>query len=368
MEATNKYEVLKQAYTLSMQSCELCLSEELSSFQKYGRVGAPGEYGDLHITICKNCGYKMQNPRYPDAFYEAYYYHLYREVAFGDLKPSDTYIAEQNVRGDGVRRWFSQHVKNQGKMLDHGCASGGTMLSWMENGWKCMGLDPHKPSVDAGIEMGFDITVGAGESMPFDDHSFDLVLSLGSLEHTYNLGKSLHEIHRSLRPGGHLLIRWRSNVVFGSPLEYFNHNHYRFFTPNTLKLALHQYGFDPIYTTDEKLEGWDSYSYLLAVKNQSANRPSIKDMLADGFGDEYQSELDSISKTRTDYYHRCKAHILSADSFHKTESKDYKLEDLRRHFENTQLGFLGGDVETSLSRSLMEANRYVEEFDSGLVK
>ena len=43
---------------------------------------------------------------------------------------------------------------SSGTMLDHGCASGGTMLGWLEKGWNCKGLDPHKPSVEAGIKNG----------------------------------------------------------------------------------------------------------------------------------------------------------------------------------------------------------------------
>ena len=191
---------------------ELCLSSDLQIFQQNGRIGAPGEYGRLEITICKMCGFKMQNPRFPDDFYETYYQHLYREVAFGSLSPSDVYISQQKARGQNVRAWYESHFGSSGTMLDHGCASGGTMLGWLEKGWNCKGLDPHKPSVEAGIKMGLDIKIGTGESLPFNDSSFDLVLSLGSLEHSYNLKKSLAEIHRTLKANGHLVIRWRSTL------------------------------------------------------------------------------------------------------------------------------------------------------------
>ena len=116
------------------------------------------------------------------------------------------YIEEHRSSGKGVRNWFSKHVSASGTMLDHGCASGCTMHDWAEAGWTCVGLDPHKPSVEAGRRLGFDIRVGAGEALPLDDSSFDLVVSLGSFEHSYNLALSLQEIRRVLKKNGHLLI------------------------------------------------------------------------------------------------------------------------------------------------------------------
>ena len=77
--------------------------------------------------------------------------------------------------------------------------------------------------------MGLDIKIGTGESLPFNDSSFDLVLSLGSLEHSYNLKKSLAEIHRTLKANGHLVIRWRSSyfwlssrILQSQPLPFFH--------------------------------------------------------------------------------------------------------------------------------------------------
>ena len=89
-------------------------------------------------------------------------------------------------------------------------------------------------------------------------------MSLGSLEHSYDLNKSMDEIVRTIKNDGYLIIRWRSNELIGSPLEYYNHNHYRFFSKETWNVLLKKYGFNQIQHFNEDVEGYKSYSYILA--------------------------------------------------------------------------------------------------------
>src|SRR5690606_34016615 len=60
--------------------------------------------------------------------------------------------------------------------------------------------------------------VGSILTAPYDDHTFDYVVSIGCLHHTGNLDRSLNEVFRVLRPGGKAIImlyyafsfrRWR---------------------------------------------------------------------------------------------------------------------------------------------------------------
>ena len=258
----------------------------------------------------------MQNPRYEDAFYVDYYEAMYREVAFGALAPSATYIEQQKRRGAGVLAFVQEHGIEPGKMLDHGCASGATMLAWRDAGWTVSGIDPHRPSVESGRALGLDIEIGVGESLPFErrelrSHS----LSLGSTEHAYDLGRTMREAWRVLKPGGHLMIRWRSNQIFGSPLEYYNHNHYRFFSPNTWQLCLERYGFSIAATTDRKLEGWDSYElHFGAPGGGDRRRRHSERVLAAGVKDNAEAELAEVTRLRRAYYERCKAFLAFADA------------------------------------------------------
>ena len=74
---------LTKKYSKVMIPCEVCDSEEFEVLQRYGRIEGPGEYGELKVSVCKKCGYRLLNPRYEDSFYEDYYRRLYRDVAYG---------------------------------------------------------------------------------------------------------------------------------------------------------------------------------------------------------------------------------------------------------------------------------------------
>lgn len=364
---SSAYETLKSQYRLVCYPCEACGSMDMAAFQNHGRIAEAGVYGAVPITICNACGFKMQNPRYEDGFYADYYEAMYREVAFGALAPSATYIDQQKSRGAGVLAFAREQGIEPGRMLDHGCASGATMLAWREAGWVVRGIDPHRPSVESGRALGLDIEIGVGEALPFEDESFDLILSLGSTEHAYDLGRTMCEAWRVLKPGGHLMIRWRSNKIFGSPLEYYNHNHYRFFSPNTWRLCLERYGFAVAASTDRKLEGWDSYGYILARREAALDGGAVQRLLAANVKDDARSELAEINRLRRAYNDRCKRFLAFAQA-HADEPASRLVEKLRGGEAGFPWGFLGGDPAAAIERSRMEALRYTAEYESGRVR
>ena len=359
------YEQLQRKYRKVLYPCELCGSEEFAELQSHGRVAAPGEYGTLQIKICKVCGFKMQNPRFEDQFYIDYYDAMYREVAFGTARPSDEYIEQQKQRGAGVLAFATEVGARAGIMLDHGCASGATMLAWQEKGWATKGVDPHRPSVEAGREMGLEIEVAAGENLPFGNCSFDLVLSLGSFEHSYDLSKTMEEAARVLRQDGWLVIRWRSNEIFGSPLEYYNHNHYRFFSPRTWRLCLERFGFSIMATTDRRLEGWDSYSYIVARKRDKPRPDAVHELVASGVRDDYKTELQDLKKLRHDYYHSCRKFLDLAEVY--ADRPEMLVDMVRNGDVGFRWGLLGGDAAQVIARSCMDATRYIAEYECGRV-
>lgn len=356
---------LNRQYSKLMRPCEITNSTDFVLFQEYGRVGEPGVYGQMPVYICKTSGFKMLNPRYEDRFYKDYYEELYRKVAFGSAKPSNDYIEQQKKRGAGVLSYVSKFVQKPGRMLDLGCASGATMLSWIESGWKCKGVDPHRASVDTAVnDMSLDVYVGAGESLPFDDDSFDLILCLGPHEHAYDLNRMFNETIRTLSDGGLLLIRWRSADIFGSPLEYYNHNHYRFFTHNNWRLILRRYGFSILEKTSEKLEGWQSYEYILARKDLSPSVEEVQKLIANGVKDDWSKELKKIQFIRKDYYERCREFLNLSNRLRGREN------DIKNAVINGDVRwtFMTEVPNLSVPRSIMEAQRYVAEYESGNVR
>lgn len=50
------------------------------------------------------------------------------------------------------------------------------------------------------------LIVGEAESLPFPDHTFDNLFSLGALNHVNNPGKALQEMARVVKPGGTIVV------------------------------------------------------------------------------------------------------------------------------------------------------------------
>ena len=92
-------------------------------------------------------------------------------------------------------------------MLDIGCGPRGS-LNWADMARRRVGLDP---LADDYRELGIashpmEYVAAGAEAMPFEDDSFDVVTSLNSLDHVDDLGATVREVKRVLRPGGHLVL------------------------------------------------------------------------------------------------------------------------------------------------------------------
>jgi SAM-dependent methyltransferase len=111
----------------------------------------------------------------------------------------------------------SAHGVITGDWLDCGCAEGYYAVALTERGARSViGVDVIDERVAAAQELPHPANVtfqvaGAG-SLPFDDESFDGVLVNEVLEHVEDEQRSLLDIKRVLRPGGHLVVfspnRW----------------------------------------------------------------------------------------------------------------------------------------------------------------
>ena len=154
--------------------------------------------------------------------------------------------------------------------LDHGCAMGLTMIPWKNNGWNVMGLDPNIESVNYAKEKySLKIINAFGENLSKQKHKFNIVLSLGSLEHSFDIIKTMQKIVENISENAYLIIRWRSNNLIGSPLEYYNHNHFRYFNRFAWKILFSKFGFNKISFYKDSIEDNDGYEYILAKKTDT---------------------------------------------------------------------------------------------------
>ncbi len=85
----------------------------------------------------------------------------------------------------------------------------------------------HRKGLDTAIEL----LLADSESIPFPDHTFDLVMVAFGVRNFENLQKGLTEMHRVLTPGGHALI-----LEFSRPQAFPVKQLYRFYFTHILPL------------------------------------------------------------------------------------------------------------------------------------
>ena len=104
----------------------------------------------------------------------------------------------------------------KGCWLDCGRADGGYTVAMVDLGAeRAVGIDALEERIAQARERGHPVVEFRqkhAETLPFAEASFDGVLLNEVLEHVENEAQTLREIHRVLRPGGHLVVmspnRW----------------------------------------------------------------------------------------------------------------------------------------------------------------
>ena len=95
------------------------------------------------------------------------------------------------------------------RVLDLGCGSGRDLASWgitASNRVTGLDIDDNRLAIAKVQFPNRTYLQGAGECLPFEDESFDRVISALALPYM-NIRKTLAEIHRVLIPGGGLSLR-----------------------------------------------------------------------------------------------------------------------------------------------------------------
>ena len=98
-------------------------------------------------------------------------------------------------------------------VLDMGCGAGHASFAVAPHAKSVVAYDIAPPMLDtvaaAARERGLDTIrtqQGAAETLPFDDASFDWVISRMSAHHWHDVPKALAEVRRVLKPGGRVLF------------------------------------------------------------------------------------------------------------------------------------------------------------------
>ena len=81
--------------------------------------------------------------------------------------------------------------------------------------------------------------MGNVERLPYRDNSMDMIICTDVLEHVFDLYKTLQEINRVIKPGGHIVLRVPQNEDMSGylhPNYPFEYVHLRMFSESSLCL------------------------------------------------------------------------------------------------------------------------------------
>ncbi|MEM6692839.1 MAG: methyltransferase domain-containing protein [Planctomycetota bacterium] len=102
-----------------------------------------------------------------------------------------------------------------GRVLDIGAGNGLVSVALAKAGWKVTALEPDPSQfVGAGAirniasedNLPIKVVEQFGESMPFDDSEFDLVIARQVVHHAHDLDQMMAEVSRVLTPGGRFIM------------------------------------------------------------------------------------------------------------------------------------------------------------------
>ncbi|MEX0800472.1 MAG: methyltransferase domain-containing protein [Dehalococcoidia bacterium] len=117
--------------------------------------------------------------------------------------PSQVWTRGLERRLEIMRR----HVPLEGRrILDAGCGVGAFVRRLGEFSSDVYGFDIDEERVREGAGQVPNLVLSVGESIPFADDTFDVVLLHEVLEHVTNDVETLREVRRVLRPGGRAVV------------------------------------------------------------------------------------------------------------------------------------------------------------------
>lgn len=148
--------------------------------------------------------------------------HMRWRADFADWR--ERRLWQERYQADRLRQIADLCGPPEGKrVLDLGCGMGGLAVALRRAGADAIGHEPNRAygaicqlrAARYGLALPF--VAATGEALPFADVAFDVVVCLDVLEHAESLERTLAEIARVLRPGGHAIVTATNRFVFRDP-------------------------------------------------------------------------------------------------------------------------------------------------------
>lgn len=143
-------------------------------------------------------------------------------------------------------------LKPDSNILEIGCGIGTIVYELSQKGYNIIGADISTQAIEYGRHKYplIELQIQAAETLPYEDNTFDIVLSFDLLEHIAQVERHINEVSRVLRPGGCYLFQTPnkySNVIFETLVKKslkWRQFHPSLHTPGQLKRRMRKHGFE----------------------------------------------------------------------------------------------------------------------------
>lgn len=158
------------------------------------------------------------------------------------------HIGRRRIIASFVEEICRRVTDRRPRILDVGCGTGANLLMLSQYG-DAEGVDISQDALAFCRDRGLDkVRLGAGEKLPYDDGTFDLVTALDVVEHMDDDLAGLKEMRRVLRPGGRVLL-FVPTFMFLWGLQDDVSHHRRRYRLSQLRRVLEEAGFEIERTT-----------------------------------------------------------------------------------------------------------------------
>jgi 2-polyprenyl-3-methyl-5-hydroxy-6-metoxy-1,4-benzoquinol methylase len=255
-------------------ACDLCGESSAGHAILFYKHNTP-------VVRCTGCGLLYSNPRWKgEHLFGVYGNDDYWEHYAERVKHTALDVAANQARWDPYLHVLGA-VRQNGRVLDVGCATGEFLAAARVRGWEGYGVEV-APQAAAYAEKtyGVRVHVGTVETTPWPDGWFDAVTLWDVIEHVQSPRSYIERIARLVRPGGMFAlttpnIRSLSYALLGRDWWVVGPNaHIYYFAPRTLARLLAEYGFTihAMSTLSTELATWQRW---LRVPRLQAFAPRI---------------------------------------------------------------------------------------------
>jgi 2-polyprenyl-3-methyl-5-hydroxy-6-metoxy-1,4-benzoquinol methylase len=233
--------------------CYICNSK----YEEHELISEVERHGlGLSTVVCKNCGLIFSNPRMDkksfNDFYTQYYRDLYNyEIGENNL---DLLFQSNYANGINVYEFVKPFIKESSNVLEVGCANGGLLKYFSEQGHKVTGLDLGEAEVIYGKErFGLNLIHKSIDDYVGEEKQ-DVIIMIHVIEHLIEPKITMKKIHENLTDNGLLYIRCPDVDTLSSGLIYksdwltlMQNAHTINFDKVSIENLLGKYGFKIVY-------------------------------------------------------------------------------------------------------------------------